>query len=77
MLFDFCYLVVLCAIILITFFQVLMPPPAMQTSLNLSSSRFMSHLAVDTPSPEVILLFCVLGIVYLHIIWRLINPPHK
>lgn len=77
MLFDFCYLVVLCAIILITFFQVLMPPPVLQASLSLYSSQFMPHLTIDTPSPQIILLFCLLGLVYLKIIWRLINPPHK
>lgn len=77
MLFDLCYLAVLCTIILVTFFQVLMPPPVLQASLSLYSSQFMPHLTIDTPSPQIILFFCVLGLVYLKIIWRLINPPHK
>ncbi len=77
MLFDLCYLAILCAIIIITFVQVLLPLPALQTSLDLHTTQMLHHLSVDTPSPQMVLLFCVAGLLYLKIIWRLINPPRN
>lgn len=77
MLFDLCYLALLCAIILTTFFQVLLPLPAVQVSQQLYAAQMLPHSSIAAPPPLCILLFCVLGLVYLKIIWRLINPQKK
>lgn len=77
MLFDLCYLILLCVIILVTFFQVLLPLPAVQASLPLHTLQMLNHMTVETPPPQIILFFCISGLIYLKIIWRLINPPKK
>ncbi len=77
MLFDLCYLGVLCSIIIITFVQVLLPLHTMQSSLDLYSTQILHHLSMASPSPQMVLLFCMAGLLYLKIIWRLINPPRK
>lgn len=77
MLFDLCYLLVLCLIILFTFFSVLMPHPAILASLDLQSMQILSHISTEGPPPQITIVFCVAGLIYLKIIWRLINPPRR
>lgn len=74
---DLCYICSLCAVILITFFHVLMPQPTLLASLDLQSMQLLNHITVAGPTPRTALLISVLGLVYLKIIWRLINPPQK
>jgi len=74
--FDLCYICLLCAIILLTFFGVLMPQPAQLASLDLHTTQLMRHVSGGEPSTRTALLLGILGLVYLKIIWRLINPPH-
>lgn len=74
---DLCYICLLCAIIVITFFHVLMPQPALLASLDFQSMRLLNHITVAGPTPRATLFISVFGLVYLKIIWRLINPPQK
>lgn len=75
--FDLCYICLLCAIILVTFFAVLLPQPALLASLDLYSMQLLTHITVQGPSPRTALLLSILGLIYLKIIWRLINPPQR
>ncbi len=77
MLFDLCYLGALCAIILFTFVQVLLPMPSLETSINLYSAQMLPHLFLDTLPPQLTILFCTLALLYLKMIWRLIHPPRR
>ena len=77
MLLHFSYLFALCAIILITFFTVLMPQPLTMPTADLQAMQLMHHITMDSPSPQFVLLVCIGGLVYLKIIWRLINPPQR
>ena len=74
---DLCYICLLCVIIVITFFSVLMPQPALLASLDIQSMHLLNHITVEGPSPRTALFIRILGLVYLKIIWRLINPPQK
>ncbi len=75
MLFDLCYLGVLCTIILFTFVQVLLPMPTLETSANLYQMQMLPHLSFDALPPQLALLFCTLALLYLKMIWRMIHPP--
>ena len=77
MLLHFAYLFALCAIILTTFFTVLMPQPLSLPTADLHAMQLMQHITMDTPSPRFVLFVCIGGLVYLKIIWRLINPPQR
>ena len=77
MLFDLCYLAILCAIIIVTFVQVLLPVPALQTSADFFTAEMFPHFFLDALSPQITLLLCSLGLLYLKIIWRLIHPPRN
>ena len=50
--FDLLYICFLCAIILVTFFSVLLPQPALLASLDLHSMQFLSHVSTEGPSPQ-------------------------
>ena len=75
--FDLLYICFLCAIILVTFFSVLLPQPALLASLDLHSMQFLSHVSTGGPSPQAAILLSILGLIYLKIIWLLINPPRN
>lgn len=75
--FDLLYICFLCAIILVTFFSVLLPQPALLASLDLHSMQFLSHVSTEGPSPQAAVLLSILGLIYLKIIWQLINPPRN
>ncbi len=77
MLFDLCYLGVLCAVILFVFVQVLLPMPALETSVSMYSTQMLPHLSLDSLPPQLTILFCVLALLYLKMIWRLIHPPRQ
>lgn len=77
MLFDLCYLAILCAVIIITFVHVLLPVPSLQTSADFYTAEMFPHFFLDTLSPQTTILLCGLGLLYLKIIWRLIHPPGK
>lgn len=74
MLFDLCYLGVLCAIILFVFVQALLPMPSLETSAALYSTQMLS---LDTLPPQLTVLLCALALLYLKMIWRLIHPPRR
>ena len=75
--FDLLYICFLCAIILVTFFSVLLPQPALLASLDLHSMQFLSHVSTEGPSHQAAILLSILGLIYLKIIWQLINPPRN
>ncbi len=75
--FDLLYICLLCSVILATFYLVLMPQPALLASLDLHSMQILSHITVQGPSPRAALLLSIAGLLYLKIIWRLINPPRN
>ena len=75
--FDLLYICFLCAIILVTFFSVLLPQPALLASLVLHSMQFLSQVSTEGPSPQAAILLSILGLIYLKIIWQLINPPRN
>lgn len=75
--FDLLYICFLCAVILVTFFSVLLPQPALLASLDLHSMQFLSHVSTEGPSPRAAILLSILGLIYLKIIWQLINPPRN
>lgn len=47
---DLCYICLLCVIVIVTFFSVLMPQPALLASLDLQSMQLLHHISVDGPS---------------------------
>ena len=75
--FDLLYICCLCAVILVTFFSVLLPQPALLASLDLHSMQLLNHVTTEGPSPQTAILISILGLIYLKIIWQLINPPHN
>lgn len=50
--FDLLYICLLCSVILVTFYLVLMPQPALLASLDLHSMQILSHITVQGPSPR-------------------------
>ena len=74
---DLCYICLLCAIILAAFYLALLPQPTLLASMNLHTTPLLSHITMPGPSPQAALLLSISGLIYLKIIWRLINPPRK
>ena len=77
MLFDFCYLGMLYAVILFVFVQVLLPAEALETSVTIYATQMLPHLSPDTLPPQLTVLFCALALLYLKMIWRIIHPPRQ
>lgn len=71
-LFDLCYLAILCGIILITFYIVFLPAQPAMTALSTQFSPVFRH-AESAALPIEIAMLCAIGsLIYLKCIWRMI-----
>lgn len=71
-LYDICYLAVLCAVILITFYYVFLPAQPAMTALSSQALPVFQHTTV-THLPIELAIFCAIGsLLYLKCIWRMI-----
>lgn len=71
-LFDICYLALLCGIILITFYYVFLPAQPAMTSLYHQSLPVFRHTGLPLLPTEFTMLCAIGSLVYLKCIWRLI-----
>ena len=76
MIFDFLYLGLLCVVIVFTFIHILLPIPALQTAAGLHAAKIAEPFLSRSLPLENSIFLCILGLLYLKIIWRIINPPH-
>lgn len=71
-LYDLCYLLLLCAVILVTFYLVFLPEQPAMTALSCQAMPVMQH-TVNSALPAEITMLCAIGsLLYLKCIWQLI-----
>ena len=70
--YDICYLTLLCAIILLTFYVVFLPAQPMATSLHGQALPVLQHTTIPTLSVKYSTLCAIGCLLYLKCIWRLI-----
>ena len=71
-LFDICYLALLCGVILITFYYVFLPTQPAMTTLYHQSLPVFRHTALPLLSTKLTTLCAIGSLIYLKCIWRLI-----
>ena len=71
-LFDLCYLVVLCGIILMTFCYVFLPAQPAMALLHSQAMPVFQHTASSALPIEIAMLCAIVSLVYLKCIWRFI-----
>ncbi len=72
MLFDICYLAMLCAIILFTFCGVFLPSQPAVALVYSQSLPMFQHTTLSTLPAELAMLCAIGSLLYLKCIWRLI-----
>ena len=71
-LFDICYLAILCGIILVTFYYVFLPIQPAMTALSSQALPVFQHTASSALPIEIAMLCAIVSLVYLKCIWQFI-----
>ena len=71
-LFDICYLGLLCSVILITFYYVFLPAQPAMALLHSQAMPVFQHTASSALPIEIAMLCAIVSLVYLKCIWRFI-----